>query len=86
MSVAWVGTLPDNVPLPVPISRTHTIQRLWDDPRYFKDWDEDRRLCDVTPIPFFPDDLPILRPDDFGWTALELETALDRARLVRGAT
>lgn len=86
MSVTWVGNLPDSAPAPVPASRRHTIQRLWDDPRFFKDWDEDRRLCDVTPIPFFPDDLPDLQPAEFGWTSLELASALEYARLVRSAT
>jgi hypothetical protein len=34
---------------------------------------------DVVPIPYFPDDLPRLEPDPFGWTPAELQSAVAHA-------
>lgn len=80
MSVTWVDDLPADKPLENHRSRPRS-RSLFDDPRFDKDWNEDDRLYgDVVPIPFFPDDLPTLKPSEFGWTPAELQSAVAYAK------
>ena len=53
-------------------------RRFYDDPRFIHPPEDE--YADVIPIPFFPDDLPRLERDPFGWTAAELSSAVVRAR------
>ena len=74
-----LDVLPENDP---PKTRpSYGPKSLYDDPRFYKDWDaEEHQYDDIVPIPFFPADLPTLNLDPFSWSPAELSSAVSHAR------
>ena len=67
----WADEPPPSAELPrgvKPIGRD-----FYDDPRF--DHPEEDEYADVIPVPFYPDDLPVLQTDEFHWTDSELAEA-----------
>jgi hypothetical protein len=54
------------------------------DPRFQSlEFNEEDEYADVVPIPFYPDDLPVLQTDKFAWTEQEMAQAINTAHRLR---